>query len=136
VIHGLLTTGPHSCTLTLAGGGHPPALLLRASGTAEFLPLEGGQLAGAIASAHFSDTTIELHPGDTLMLYTDGLIEARIDSHRTRYDEDQLLAFAAALTPASAGKVIEATTELVDGFGDGLDDDTALLALGRPRPSR
>ena len=74
----------------------PPALLLRA-GTAEFLPLEGGQLAGAVADAHFSDTTVELHPGDTLMLYTDGLIEARIDSQRTRYDEDQLLAFAEPL---------------------------------------
>jgi len=134
VIHGLLTTGPNSCTLTLAGGGHPPALLLRAGGTAGFLPLEGGQLAGAVADAHFSDTTVELHPGDTLMLYTDGLIEARIDSQRTRYDEDQLLAFAAALAPASASKVIEATTELLDGFGDGLDDDTALLALGRARP--
>jgi sigma-B regulation protein RsbU (phosphoserine phosphatase) len=134
VIYGLLSTGPDRCTLTLAGGGHPPALLLRACGTAEFLPLEGGQLAGAVADAHFSDTTVELHPGDTLMLYTDGLIEARIDSQRTRYDEDQLLAFAAALAPASASKLIEATTELLDGFGDGLDDDTALLALGRARP--
>jgi phosphoserine phosphatase RsbU/P len=136
VIHGLLTTGRNGCTLTLAGGGHPPALLLRGGGTVEFLPLEGGQLAGAVADAQFCATTAELHLGDTLLLYTDGLIEARIDARRTRYDEDRLLAFAAALAPASASGVIEATVELLNGFGDGLDDDTALLALGRPRPSR
>jgi phosphoserine phosphatase RsbU/P len=135
VIHGLLSTGPDRCTLTLAGGGHPPALLLRAGGTAEFLSLKGGQLAGAVADAHFSDTTVELHPGDTLLLYTDGLIEARIDARRTRYDEDRLLAFAAALAPASASEIIEATVGLLDGFGDGLDDDIALLALGLPIPS-
>jgi sigma-B regulation protein RsbU (phosphoserine phosphatase) len=88
-------------------------------------------VAGAIADAHFSDTTVELHLDDTLMLYTDGLIEARIDSRRNRYDEDRLLAFAAALAPTSAATIVEATTELLDGFGDGLDDDTALLALGR-----
>ena len=47
VIYGLLSTGPDRCTLTLAGGGHRPPCYR--AGTAEFLPLEGGQLAGAVA---------------------------------------------------------------------------------------
>ena len=63
--------------VTLASGGHPPALLLRADGTADYLPTPGGQLVGVLPDAHFATATVRLAPGDTLLLYTDGLTEAR-----------------------------------------------------------
>ncbi|MFG3250805.1 PP2C family protein-serine/threonine phosphatase [Streptomyces sp. NPDC048187] len=135
VIFGLLEPDPEAGTVTvrLASGGHPSALVLRAGGTAEFLPTPGGLLVGVLPTAPFAAATTVLGPGDTLLLYTDGLTEARTGEDRTSlYGEEALLDFAADHAGESPHAVIKALTDLLDGFGDGLDDDTALLALGVP----
>ncbi|MFD9540055.1 PP2C family protein-serine/threonine phosphatase [Streptomyces sp. NPDC060022] len=134
VIFGLLTTegsdaGFH---VVLAGGGHPPAVLLRADGSADYVPTPGGQLVGVVPDAQFTTVTLDLDPGDTLLLYTDGLTEARTRNAGERYGDEALLDFARALAPTSAPGVVEALTALLDSFGEGLDDDTALLALSVP----
>ena len=118
----------------LASGGHPPVLILRADGSADYLPTPGGLLVGVLPDAHFSTATTVLAPGDTLLLYTDGLTEARIDEYRTMYGEESLLAFATEHAGKPPQTLIDALTGLLDSFGDGLDDDTALLALGIPAP--
>jgi sigma-B regulation protein RsbU (phosphoserine phosphatase) len=132
VIAGLL--GPArgaegSRAVTLAAGGHPPPLVLRAGGTADFVDLEGGQLVGAIDDPTFVAVEVVLAAGDTLLLHTDGLTEARVEGSRDRYGEDALLEFARALAPTTAHGAVAAFTALLEGFGDGLDDDSALLAL-------
>ncbi|MFD9353488.1 PP2C family protein-serine/threonine phosphatase [Streptomyces sp. NPDC060031] len=120
-------------TVSLGSGGHPPALVLRADGTADFLPTPGGLLVGILPDAPFTTATTTLAPGDTLLLYTDGLTEARTGEGRTAlYGEEALRAFAADHAGKSPDAVIEALAGLLDDFGDGLDDDTALLALGVP----
>ncbi|MFD3540253.1 PP2C family protein-serine/threonine phosphatase [Streptomyces sp. NPDC058662] len=134
-IFGILDPDPAAgqVTVRLASGGHPPALVLRGDGTADYLHTPGGLLVGIMPAAPFTSATTVLSPGDTLLLYTDGLTEARTGEGRTSlYGDEALLAFAAehARTPPHA--VIEALTGLLDGFGDGLDDDTALLAIGVP----
>jgi sigma-B regulation protein RsbU (phosphoserine phosphatase) len=134
VLFGLLTPADGGATVTLASGGHPPALLLRADGGADYLPIAGGQLVGILPDARFAAITVHLGPGDTLLLYTDGLIEARIDVERTRYDEESLLDFAADLAPSTAPATVTAVAGLLAGFGDGLDDDAAVLALSVPAP--
>ncbi|MFF8386554.1 PP2C family protein-serine/threonine phosphatase [Streptomyces kanasensis] len=117
----------------LASGGHPSALVLRADGTADFLPTPGGLLVGILPDAPFTTATTTLAPGDTLLLYTDGLTEARTGEDRASlYGEEALRAFVAGHAGEPPRAVIEALTGLLDGFGDGLDDDTALLALGVP----
>ncbi|MEV6118415.1 SpoIIE family protein phosphatase [Streptomyces sp. NPDC052109] len=128
------TTG--QVAIRLASGGHPPALVLRADGTAGYLPTPGGLLVGILPEARFTTATTTLAAGDTLLLYTDGLTEARTGENRSSlYGDDALLAF----TTRHAGKpphaLIRALTGLLDDFGDGLDDDTALLALGVPAQS-
>jgi sigma-B regulation protein RsbU (phosphoserine phosphatase) len=70
--------------------------------------------------------------GHPLLLYTDGLTEARTGPGRDRYGDDALLVFAANIAPATAGTTVNAIIALLDGFGDGLDDDIAVLALGVP----
>ncbi|WP_079403556.1 PP2C family protein-serine/threonine phosphatase [Streptomyces sp. 3211] len=118
-------------TVHLASGGHPPALVLRADGTADFLPTPGGLLVGILPTAPFTPATITLGPGDTLLLYTDGLTEARTGASRTDlYGDEALRAFATDHVGRSPQAVIKALIGLLDSFGDGLDDDTALLALG------
>ncbi|MGW3988080.1 PP2C family protein-serine/threonine phosphatase [Streptomyces sp. NPDC004830] len=122
-----------SVTVRIASGGHPSALVLRAGGGAEFLPTPGGLLVGVLPRAPIGSAETVLAPGDTMVLYTDGLTEARIGPGRDDlYGEDALRAFAAERAPASPREVISALTGLLRGFGDGLDDDTALLALGAP----
>ncbi|MEU5666826.1 SpoIIE family protein phosphatase [Streptomyces longwoodensis] len=117
----------------LGSGGHPPALVVRADGTVDPLHTSGGLLVGVLPVARFVTTTAVLAPGDTLLLYTDGLTEARTGSDRASlFGEDALRDFLAAHAGRSPRELIGALTTLLDGFGDGLDDDTALLALGVP----
>jgi len=136
VIFGILTpagTGG-AFSLTLAAGGHPPALLMRADGSATALETPGGQLIGVIAEPRIVTTTVRLAPGDTLLLYTDGLTEARTAlAGPERYGEDALLDFAVSLAPTTATTAVTAVTSLLENFGAGVDDDTALLALSVPR---
>ncbi|MBE8522700.1 SpoIIE family protein phosphatase [Amycolatopsis sp. H6(2020)] len=133
VIQGRIRPGEDGAAVTLATGGHPPALLIRADGTSAFLPVPGGQLVGALPRARFATEDVFLVPGDTLLLYTDGLTEARTHG-RVRYSEEQLQEHLAGLAPTTASAVITAVTGLLAGFGDGVEDDTALLALSIPLP--
>ncbi|CAM5636402.1 MULTISPECIES: PP2C family protein-serine/threonine phosphatase [Streptomyces] len=136
-VFGTLDPDPATGQLTvhLASGGHPPVIVLRADGTADFLPTPGGLLVGVLPTARFTTAATVLTPGDTLLLYTDGLTEARTGADRTSlYGDEALLAFTAGHGGRPPHAVIEALTGLLDSFGDGLDDDTALLALGVPAP--
>ncbi|MER6163815.1 SpoIIE family protein phosphatase [Streptomyces violaceorubidus] len=126
-------------TVRLASGGHPPALVLRAGapvdgpGRADYLTTPGGMLVGALPDAVFTPATAVLYPGDTLLLYTDGLTEARTDPERTTlYGDERLRDFAARQASTAPGDVIAAVAALLEKLGDGVDDDTALLALGAP----
>ncbi|MFF8905582.1 SpoIIE family protein phosphatase [Streptomyces olivaceoviridis] len=134
-VFGTLESTGRSVRVLLASGGHPPALLLRADGRAEYLPTPGGLLVGAFPHASFTTIRTALHHGDTLLLYTDGLTEARTGDKSGLYGYDALQSFATELAPADPRTVIDALIRLLVSFGDGLDDDTALLALGRPRHS-
>ncbi|MFF3431785.1 PP2C family protein-serine/threonine phosphatase [Streptomyces sp. NPDC002602] len=133
-IFGILHAGSDRVEVRLASGGHPSALIQRADGTADYLPTPGGMLIGVLPRVRFTAAHTELRPGDTLLLYTDGLTEARIGPDRALYGEDALRAFATAQPAAGPQALVTALTGLLAGFGDGLDDDTALLALGVPAP--
>jgi sigma-B regulation protein RsbU (phosphoserine phosphatase) len=144
VIFGVLTSDGDGFTVTLARGGHPAPLLMRADGTADYLPMPLGPLIGVWADVVFASTTFRLHPGDTLLLFTDGLTEARAPTtdQSGRYGDEALRAFARDLAPSTAAAAVTAIIALLESLGDGCQDDTAVLALGvppgggTPRPSR
>ncbi|WP_069173669.1 PP2C family protein-serine/threonine phosphatase [Streptomyces griseus] len=133
-IFGVLEPQDGRVGVHLASGGHPSALIQRADGSADFLPTPGGLLVGVLPQAPFVANRTDLLPGDTLLLYTDGLTEARIGPERALYGEDALRAFTAGQPPAGPQALITALSGLLASFGEGLDDDTALLALGVPAP--
>jgi sigma-B regulation protein RsbU (phosphoserine phosphatase) len=139
VVFGLLVpdTDRGGFRVTLASGGHPPALLVRADGSADYLPTPGGQLIGALPDAHIATTTVRLDLGDTLLLHTDGLTEAHTAqiTDGDRYGDDALLDFAQALAPTTASDAVAAVRDLLDTLGTGVDDDTAVLAISVPRPT-
>ncbi|MEU1040639.1 SpoIIE family protein phosphatase [Streptomyces sp. NPDC005907] len=138
VILGLLTPDGDvgGFRITLASGGHPPALLMRADGSTDYLPTPGGQLIGVLPDAHISTTSLRLDPGDTLLLYTDGLTEAHTAAAGDRYGDEALLEFAHALAPTTATNAVAAIRDLLGTFGPGVDDDTAVLAINVPRQPR
>ena len=136
-VFGLLEpeVGTDRVRLRIAFGGHPPALLLRADGRTEFLFAQGGMLVGVLPDAHFATTETTLAPGDTFLVYTDGLTEARTGAESdTMFGEQALLSFTAGVSPCAPKELIAAMGDLLKGFGDGLNDDTALLSVGVPVP--
>lgn len=66
---------PASSKLEYCSAGHPPAMLLRSSGELELLS-DGGLLLGVSATALYVRGTVELGPGDLLLVYSDGVIES------------------------------------------------------------
>lgn len=138
VVFGLLTPdhGHGGFRITLASGGHPPALLLRADGTADYVHTPGGQLVGVLQDAYIATTTFHLGPGDTLLLHTDGLTEAHTAASGDRYGDEALLGFGRALAPTTARHTVAAIRELLDALGAGVDDDAAILAVSVPLPDR
>ncbi|MER7661498.1 SpoIIE family protein phosphatase [Streptomyces sp. NPDC096193] len=137
-VFGILEPDPATghVSIRIASGGHPPVIIVRADGEADFLPTPGGLLVGILPSAHLTAATTVLGPGDTLLLYTDGLTEARTGEDRgSLYGDEALLAFAADQAGKPASALVHALTGLLSSFGDGVDDDTALLALGVPAPA-
>jgi sigma-B regulation protein RsbU (phosphoserine phosphatase) len=102
---------------------------LRGDGTADYVSVSGGPLIGVFPDAQFRVTTMHVEPGDTIVLYTDGLTEARTSTPEQQYGSQALLAFVRRIAPATAPAAVAALTELVSGFGPRLVDDTAIMAL-------
>lgn len=111
--------------LVYTSAGHPPGLLLGRDREARWL--EGGRFVplGVPAPAAYPEASVELRPGDTLLLYTDGLVETRgvpIDSGLNR-----LLEVARPLCDAVISDVTDAVVDTIVGSGGG--DDVALLGI-------
>ena len=133
VIFGILTPNDGGFGIELASAGHLPPLVLGADGGARYVDTIGGQPVGIPMEPKFAAVRIRLTPGDTLVLYTDGLTEARIGDGAERYDySGALLEFAAAQAPTTASGIVAAIQSLLVGFGSGVEDDVAVLALGVP----
>jgi hypothetical protein len=89
---------PETHLLRWARAGHLPPVLVRGQTACE-LPLPGGVLLGMDPDAEYEEATQPLRPGDTLLLFTDGLIERRGESIG-----DVLEEFVAAVTPGAPGE--------------------------------
>jgi len=134
LIYGKLTRHDNGFDIELASGGHPPPLLFDADGGAYYVDTTGGQAVGITAEPRFVSNRFRLAPGDTLVLYTDGLTEASTGVGRERYDDEgALLRFAKSHSPTTASAIVDTVRNLLDSFGAGLEDDTVVLAFGVPR---
>jgi PAS domain S-box-containing protein len=112
----------------LAAGGHPYPLLVRAGGRAEDVEVRG-TLLGVEAEPVLEQMSLELEAGDTLVLYTDGVVDAR-DPDGERFGEERLRAAVDAAAGGSAEAVAAAVDEAVAGFEPDLTrDDRAIVVL-------
>jgi len=116
---------PVTRTLTWAQAGHPPPILI-SGGTAAALTRPPGMIVGARPDSTYDTVTTTLAEGDTVLLYTDGLIE-----RRGGYDADWLGPLLRTL--AGTGQLpVDALIERLQPANPG--DDTCVLAL-RLRPA-
>jgi len=113
---------------TVACGGHPRPIVVRASGAVEPIG-EGGTLLGVLPEPSLVDVDFTLGPGDAVVLYTDGVTEARRDDEL--FGEAGLLqVLAADAGAATAAELADAVGLAVDAFQDGVaNDDTAILVV-------
>jgi serine phosphatase RsbU (regulator of sigma subunit) len=113
---------PRTRVLRWARAGHLPPVLVR-GGVAMVQPLPAGMLLGVDLEAEFEEVTLQLRAGDTLLLYTDGLIERRASSI-----SDALAEFAAAAVPAGPNVDTHAARILATAASD-TGDDACLLVV-------
>lgn len=122
-------------TVVVAGGGHPPLFHVKSQGDGavqvDSVRPEGGMLVGALDQARFASLTLHLAPGDGLLLYTDGLTEARL-TDGNMLGEEGVAAFLASRSVSSAAALVEETVTLLADLPHGTGDDVALLALSVP----
>jgi serine phosphatase RsbU (regulator of sigma subunit) len=112
--------------VTVACGGHPLPVVRRADARVDEVGAPGTLLGLALTPA-LQDRTSELHPGDTLVLYTDGLTEAR--APEVMWGPAELAAAVAAAPAESPAALVDAL--VAAALPDGLTprDDLAVLAL-------
>ncbi|AEG45583.1 SpoIIE family protein phosphatase [Isoptericola variabilis] len=117
--------GDRSYTLTWSTAGHPPPLVLRSDGRVEQLAARADLMLGIQPATARTDHTARLHPGDTLVLYTDGLVEERGTLMSARIAElGRVLAASKGLATAALPR------SLVKGLvGSRQRDDVAVLAV-------
>jgi serine phosphatase RsbU (regulator of sigma subunit)/anti-sigma regulatory factor (Ser/Thr protein kinase)/putative methionine-R-sulfoxide reductase with GAF domain len=124
---------PTSGTLAYCNAGHCPALLYRAADPEVLheLPAQGMPL-GMLSSATWETQSIQMAPGDALVIYTDGVIEAR-NKERDFFDEERLHAAILAHAERPASEIQTGILEVVDAFvgQSARSDDVALTVLVR-----
>ena len=127
VLSGTLRPVGDGFHIALSTGGHLPALLLdHDTGSIRPIRSSGGMLIGAVADATFEACETLLSPGQTLLLYTDGIVEARPDGHTT-FGEPALRLFLSERAGMPAAELIAELARL--GTALRPDDDVAFLAL-------
>ncbi len=115
--------------VALARAGHPPPALLRSDGTVELLDEPKGTLLGVFDDAVVDDGRVHLGPGDALVLYTDGVIEARAPD-KEQFGDERLTALLATCAGRTADGIARRVELAVADFtADDITDDVAILVL-------
>ncbi|GAA2498591.1 ATP-binding SpoIIE family protein phosphatase [Winogradskya humida] len=125
VVYGVLD--PADGTITLASAGHPPPVLRRAghgSASAELVTVPPGAPLGL--GGRWRTATVQLEPGDTILMYSDGVVE-----RRDRPLSDGLDALVTATAAAASGDPRNLCSLATAAVSGRTDDDVAVLAVER-----
>ncbi|MFC4943710.1 PP2C family protein-serine/threonine phosphatase [Pseudonocardia sp. GCM10023141] len=125
-----LHPGPDGVTGVLCSAGHEPVLIRRADGGIDVPPARG-RLLGMTCDVHLPDVDFTLGPGDALVLYTDGVTEARAGRGQELFG-DQRLAAVLAQRPGrlDAVAIVDSVLHSVAQHHRGYHpDDTAVMVI-------
>jgi sigma-B regulation protein RsbU (phosphoserine phosphatase) len=115
---------------SVVGAGHPPLLVARHNGTTQSIASVAPPL-GLIKRAAFTETPIDLNPGDAFLLYTDGLLRWSKDEHRRLSPKqlEQMLDHCAPSAEALLETILVRTTP--GNPAKTVPDDLAAIAVRR-----
>ncbi|MGW5053654.1 SpoIIE family protein phosphatase [Actinokineospora sp. NPDC004072] len=133
VLASVVRTG-RQVELRLTSAGHPRPLIVRADGDVVEADTSG-TLIGVLPTVRSTTAKVDLAPGETCLLYTDGVIEARGGPLGDElFGEERLRAALADCAGLPAEAVVERVQMLVTGWiGPRRHDDIALVAITAPR---
>jgi PAS domain S-box-containing protein len=127
VAYATVDVGAHGAELTVSCGGHPAPVVIRRGGGVEVTPC-GGTLLGVVGDPELAEAAIGLSPGDALVLYTDGVTEARTADGL--FGSDRLATVASGAAGHSATEIARRIEEAA-ASGE-LRDDLAIVVLRVP----
>ena len=114
--------------MTFANAGHNPPLLVGADGTVKRLTT-GGMVLGVFDSTRFEQEQVRLAPGDRLVLFTDGIVEAG-NACGDEFGDDRLIATVVQRRKAPAAALVDGIFDQVTRFTAGpLQDDATVVVL-------
>jgi serine phosphatase RsbU (regulator of sigma subunit) len=126
VAHARLSRTPKGAEVRLASAGHPPPLLVR-DGRATPVPVSG-TLLGIYPDVTLTEVTFDLHHGEIMVLYTDGVTEARCSEGL--YGTERLACAVASAPGGTADAIADHILADVDAFQCGQQrDDIAILVV-------
>jgi sigma-B regulation protein RsbU (phosphoserine phosphatase) len=111
--------------------GHNPPVLLRAGGGVEMLA-GGGPALGMWDGSRFEPGSVTLAPGDTLAVYTDGVVEV-LDANDHQFGTERLARVLREASPGTARDMVSAVADATRAFAGrpGYDDDFTLVVVRR-----
>jgi len=117
--------------ITYVNGGHNPPFLLRATGEIEPLT-QGGLLLGIVPEAEYASGTVRLEPGELLLIYSDGVTEAR-SAEEEEFGEERLMEFLRQSRSLSPVDMIELLIQRVREFSSRgkPSDDVTIVVMRR-----
>ena len=122
---------PKTGELVYTNAGHNPPLMVRKDGSVEQLK-GGGIILGILPIAKYQDFRIRMEPGDTLVLYSDGVTEAANPTD-VDFGEDRLGELVASMRGRPAAEVVAAVQAAVANFAEGAPqaDDITVVVMRR-----
>jgi sigma-B regulation protein RsbU (phosphoserine phosphatase) len=118
--------------ITFTNAGHNPPYILKANGSVEALQAPCNLVLGAVPGIPFTCNTLELEPGDTLFMYTDGVTEAENKNH-DQFGESRLEEALAECKGADSKHIVDTVNAKVKEFINGAaqSDDITQLVIRR-----
>jgi serine phosphatase RsbU (regulator of sigma subunit) len=124
------TLDPTAHHLSYINAGHQPPLLIRAATREAFWLETGGPVLGLLTDVNFQSASLELHPGDLLVLYTDGVVETH-GPNDEEFSRQRLLSVVASHQQDSLESLTDAIYSAVATFSpaEAPEDDATVVIV-------